>query len=162
MSEIKRETIGKMVSDLKKKEPETRDPIEIGRAASKSFEKVFMETLDAAKKEFIDDFYIEVITTKDRILDRVIRNRLVARRSCPTPTYDHAVYKYHHDDERIEFLWVVPAKDICSMFKEHALEIVKDERELRDFALDFLDGTLLKRCKQLNGEKSDSNILENV
>ena len=156
------ETIGKIALDLMQKEPETRDPVEIQREAHKDYEKTVYESIENGKKAFPGDFYLAVLTTKERLLERVIRNRFVLRLSCPTPEYDQAAYKYNKANDMIEFLWVIPSKEGCEILKEHALEVVPEERQLRDFAIAFFDGTLLKRCKKLNNEKVDSNILETV
>lgn len=153
------ETIGKIVYDLMKKEPATKDPIEIQREAHKDYEETVYDTLEKGKKAFPGDFYLAVLTTKERILKRVIRNRFVLRLSCPTPEYDQTAYRYNKADDMVEFLWVIPSKEACWYLKEFALDVVPEERALRDFSIAFLDGSLLKLSKKLNNEKDDSNIL---
>lgn len=153
------ETIGKIVHDLMQKEPETLDPIEIQREAHKGYEQTVYESIENGKKAFPGDFYLAVLTTKERLLKRVIRNRFVLRLSCPTPEYDQTVYKYGKSDDIVDFLWVIPSKEACSMLVEHSLEVVPEERQLRDFAIAFLDGSLLKIAKKMNHERADSNII---
>jgi hypothetical protein len=101
---------------------------------------------------YYGDFYLVVETKKEPKMQNVLRNYFFHRSSCPTPTYDNTVYKYHKADDRIEFLWVLPSKQVCKMIKDYAVELSADQRELVKFVLDDADGTLLKRCKQLNGE----------
>src|ERR1700691_2980131 len=109
---MNRETVGKISSELLQKEPETRDPIEIQREVHKQYEAEIFECIERGKKLFPGDFYVEVVTKKERLMQNVLRNYYFPILACPTPTYDQTVYKYHFWDERIEFLWVVPAKDI--------------------------------------------------
>ena len=44
------------------------------------------------------------------------------------------------------------------LFKQNALQVVDEEKELLRFVLQFDDGTLLKLCKKLNGEETDTII----
>jgi hypothetical protein len=150
----KRETVGKIATDLLTKQPETQDPIELERAMHRDYERNITECIERGRKDFFDakQFYIVVDTKKERLLNNVIRNYFYIRRSCPTPNYDQTVYQYTVSDDRITFLWTLPARDICEMFKQNILEIHPDERELLHFVLDFYDGNLDKRCKLLNGE----------
>ena len=45
------------------------------------------------------------------------------------------------------------------MLKKHALEVVPEERWLRDFVLQFADGTLYNLARKLNHEVADSPII---
>ena len=155
-----RDTVGKISQELLQKEPETRDPIEIQREVHKQYEKNIIDCIDRHKGVYTGDFYLEVITKKERLMQNVLRNYFFATQECPTPTYDQTVYKYHRATDTPEFLWVVPAKDICEMLTINAIDVAKSERELLNFVLEFNDGTLLKRAKKLNGECEDSPLLE--
>lgn len=157
---MNRDTVGKISAELSQKTPETRDPIELEREMHKDYENHIYQCIERYKKEFPGDFYLVVITKKERLMQNVLRNLFTARLSCPTPDYDQAVYKYHRKDDLLEFLWVVPAKDICEYFREHALEVAPQERALRDMVLEFYDNTLLNLAKKLNGEMSDSLLIE--
>lgn len=157
---MKRETLGKIATDLQQQEAPTRDPIELEREMHKDYEKNISECIDAHLSTYVGDFYVEVITKKERLLQNVLRNYFFATQACPTPTWDQTVYKYHRATGHVEFLWVIPAKDICEMFTLNAMEIDKSERELLKFVLDFNDGTLLNLAKKLNGECVDSPLLE--
>lgn len=151
-----RETVGKIAVDLMAKEPETKDPIEQMREQLSEYEKNFYECLAAHKSVFPGDFYIVVLTKKEPLMQNVLRNYFMARQSCPTPDYDQAVYRYIRADERIDFLWIIPSRDTCKLFKKNALQIHPTERELLNFVLAFADGSLFKLCKELNGEKDNS------
>lgn len=69
------------------------------------------------------------------------------------------MYKYHRESGSIEFIWVVPAKDMCQYYKENALVISKEEHDLRNFVLEFYDNTLLRVAKKLNNEEPNSPFL---
>lgn len=155
-----RETVGKIALDLQQQKPDTLDPIEIEREAHKDYaNNIYLCLEDGKKVHCQSDFYIVVETKKERLLDNVIRNYFFHRKSCPTPNYDQTTYKYNWKLDQIFFLWVVPSKDTCEIFKNNALKIVPEEKELLGFVLDFEDGTLLKLAKRLNNEKVDSILL---
>lgn len=148
----KEKTVGQSSLDLLKKDPETRDPIELEREIHKGYENHIIECVERSKKIYLTDFYVVVETKKERLMPNVIRNYIFGRTSCPTPSYDQTVYKYHKKDDRVEFLWVIPSKDTCELLRNNALIVVESEKRLLKFVLDFYDNTLLNYAKKLNGE----------
>lgn len=159
MRKKKTKTVGHEARDLLLKTPESTDPIELEREMHKDYEANIEECIKACLKEYDWDFFVIVTTKKERLMPNVLRNYFFGRKSCPSPEYDQAVYHYHRKEGIVEFLWVVPSKDTCEMMKTHALEVAPEERELRDFVINFYDGTLLQLSKRLNGEKEDSPFL---
>lgn len=157
----KKKAVGAYAAELQQKEQETRDPIEIQREVHKDYEKHFMEALDTGKKNYPGDFFIVVTTKMERLMQNVIRNYFFPRQSCPTPEYDQAVYRYDRQSEMVEFLWVLPAKDVCEHLRINALMVAPEERELLFFVLSFYDGTLMVKAKKLNNELADSPLLNN-
>jgi hypothetical protein len=156
----KKETVGKLALDLQQQIPDTTDPIEIEREAHKDYaDNVFNCLADGKKVYPQSDFYIVVETKKERLLTNVLRNYFFHRRSCPTPNFDQTVYKYTWNNDHLSFLWVVPSKDTCKLFKDNVLRIASEERDLLKYVLDFEDGTLLKLAKELNNEQIDSNLI---
>lgn len=158
---MKRETVGKISSELLQKEPDTRDPIELQREMDKEYEEAVLECVERCKKEYISDFYVVVLTKKERLMQNVVRRYYFGRLSCPTPEYDQVVYRYSKEDDKIDFLWVVPAKDICELLKANATQVDPAEWALLDYVLRFYDGELDDWAKELNGEKADSLLIEN-
>ncbi len=156
---MERETVGKISSDLMQKAPESRDPIELEREMHKDYEKNLFLCAENHKQHLFGDFYIEVITKKEPLMQNVLRNYFLAVQACPSPNYDQTVYRYHRSNDTIEFLWVIPAKDICEMLTFNALQVPESERELLKFVLEFNDGTLLRLAKKLNGEEENSPFL---
>lgn len=156
----KRDPIGKLAIDLQQKPADTTDPIEIEREVHKDYVEQIYECVTDGKKVYPHtNFYVVVLTKKERLLENVIRNYFFHRLSCPTPEYDQTVYNYNWKNDHVSFLWVVPSQDTCQIFKDNAIKIVPEERDLLRYVLDFEDGTLLKLAKQLNNEQIDSNLI---
>ena len=149
---MNKKTVGQTSVELLQKEPETRSPIDIQREVHKEWDKELFECIDRGKKDISGDFFVVVITKKEKLMPNVLRNYFGFRRSCPTPDWDQAVFHYHAEGDRIEFLWVVPSKDTCELFEQNVLQIADAEKELLRYVLDFKDGTLMSKAKQLNKE----------
>lgn len=150
---MQRETVGKLSLDLIDGASELdHSSTEQMQQQLEDYERNVLECIESGKKTYPHDFYIVVETKKEPKLQNVLRNYFFHRSTCPTPTYDNVVYKYHKNDERVEFLWVLPSKETYKMMLNHALEIDADQRQLLQFVLDDQDGTLLRICKSLNGE----------
>lgn len=154
-----RETVGKLSSELLIKSAQPIDPIEQGRVMTEDYLDNLLECCNTYKKTTTDNFYMVVITKKEPLMPNVLRNYFFARRSCPTPDYDQAVYKYDARDETIEFLWVIPSKWTCLYLREHAKEVVAEEWSLLSYVLKFANGELWNLAKQLNNEQKDSPVL---
>lgn len=142
-----RETVGKISSELLKKTAVTNDPIEIERAMHEGYVKNILECINDAPNSYGDAYFIVVITKKEPLMPNVLRNYFLARKSCPTPDYDQAVYLYNKILEELTFLWVIPSKDACLYLKDNALSVSEEEKPLLRFVLDFADGTLYKLSK---------------
>lgn len=157
---MKRETVGKIASDLLQKEPDSLSPIENMREQLTEYEKNLFECVERYKNHFPLNFFIVVITKKEPLMPNVLRNYFYARMTCPTPDYDQTVYHYKHKEESLTFLWVIPSRDTCHLLKDNALEVHPDEKELLGFVIKFSDGSLYKFAKKLNGEDEDSPLLQ--
>ena len=155
-----RDTIGKISSDLLSKEKDnTHSAEEQMREQLGDYEKNVEEAIRAGKKRYTTDFFIVVLTKKERLMKNVLRSYFFSRSSCPTPEWDQAVYHYHAEPDHLDFLWVIPSRDTCRTLKDNALQIPQSERLLLDFVFAFEDGSLLGKAKKLNGEMDDSLLL---
>ena len=150
---MKRDTVGKISSELLIKDPDSRNPIELEQEMHTDYDKHIYDCVETSRHIYPGNFYVVVIVKKEPLMQNVLRNYFFSRSTCPAPDYDQTVYFYDRQEERIEFLWVIPSKDTCLYMKEHALEIPFDEHELLKFVLDFSDGTLYKKARHLNGEE---------
>lgn len=148
----KRKTAGEHYLELMQKNPEEIDVVEMQQEMQKDWMKNIIECVDTNKKKFPGDFYVVIETKREVILSNVIRNYFIGRQSCPTPNYDNTVWKYHRDEDRLEFLWVIPSRETCYTYLGQKDKVDPSEYELLKLIQDFADGTLLKKCKELNGE----------
>lgn len=152
MEEKNRKTTGQLYIDALEREDHPVEVEELRRYYHRDYEKNMYECLERGKKEFNGDFFIHVETKREKLTPNVIRNYFIAKQTCSTPWYDQTLYKYHQKDDRIEFLWVVPSKPTCIDYRNNALDAGDEEKHLLKYILDYYDGTLLSRCRELNGE----------
>ena len=124
------------------------------------YDRNLYECVERCKKDYSGDFFVVVLTKKEKLLENVIRNFFYGRLSCPTPDYDQTVYRYVREEDVIEFIWVIPSRQTCFWLKDNVLSILPEERELLNFVLQFADGTLYKLAKKLNKEQDDSILIE--
>jgi len=155
----KRDKVGKIATDLLAKADDKHTVIDQMEENLTDYDKNIWLCVEDAKKKYPNNFYIVVETKKERLLENVIRNFFFSRFSCPTPTWDQTVYKYHRKRDFLEFLWVVPSKDTCKYLTFNQMDVVESERELLKFVLSYNDGTLLKVAKKLNGEADTSPLI---
>lgn len=156
----KRDTIGKISSELLTKDSPTNSPIELEREMHTEYDSNLHQCVENSKSNYPKDFYIVVITKRERLMPNVFRNYFFARQSCPTPEWDQAVYYYRRSSESIDFMWVVPDKETCFYLRTHALHVSPEEKQLLQFVLDFEDGTLLTISKKLNREQEASPLID--
>jgi hypothetical protein len=153
---MERDTVGKISTELIAKSDDKHTVIDQMHEQLSEYDQTLHDTVELGKKTYPDDFYVVVLTKKERLMENVIRNYFIPRGSCPTPEWDQAVYRYHKPADRVGFLWIVPSRDTCSYMRNNANVLPKEQYELLTYVLQFEDGTLLKLSKQLNGEHVDS------
>lgn len=151
----KRDTVGKISSELIHQDDPNHTPIDQMRENLTEYDNNIWTCVENGKKNINGDFYVVVVTKKERLMQNVIRNYFFYVYACPTPTYDQTVYKYHRADNKVDFLWVVPSKDSCEFIRDNALTLPDDQKELIKFVMDFYDDTLLNLAKKLNNEVTD-------
>lgn len=158
-SEDGRETVGKVSSDLLQKDMGPQTVVDMQREMQKDYLKNLVDCINNHKNVFPSDFFIVVISKNERLMPNVFRGYFLARLSCPTPEYDQTVFKYNKDAEYVEHIWTIPSQDACNYLHENAKYVVTEEQELLQYVLRFLDGSLLKLSKQLNGEEPDTPFI---
>ena len=156
----KRTTVGAHSLKLSQKAPDAQNAIDQMRESLTDYDANIHECVKTHRKVFDGNFYVVVISKKERLMQNVIRGYFTARQSCPTPDFDQAVYLYRRDSDDLEFMWVIPSAQAVNYMKSNAQYVPTKQYSLLGFVLSFLDGSLLKLSKELNGEKKDSNILE--
>lgn len=157
----KKPTLGKIAVELDQKSHQnTHTAYDQMLESLTDWDKNLFDCVSDFKSKHMDNFYVVVITKKERLLPNVLRNYFMARISCPTPDYDQTVYRYSLQDDIIDFIWTIPSKEACIHITNHAMQLMSEESQLVQFVLDFADGTLFKLSKKLNGEQLDSPLLE--
>lgn len=152
----KKLTAGMLLSELREQDSVIEDARELQERNHKEYEEKIYQVLNTAKRDHPNtDIFIVVLTKYEKHLD-VPRYYFFYRLSCPTPTYDQVVYKYHHATDHIEFIWVVPDKVTCEDYSRDRLMVPPTHQQLLYFVLSFYDGTLDNKCKELNGEKKEA------
>lgn len=153
-------TVGAHSLELSKKGPVTHSAEEQMREQLEDYDKNVHECVQSNLGTFDGDFYVVCLTKRERLMQNILRGYFFARQSCPTPDFDQAVYRYIKKDNHLEFLWVIPAADKVNFMKNNPNAVDPSKYALLGFVLKFADGSLLRRSKQLNCEKRDSNIIE--
>lgn len=131
-----------------------------GIAENAKYIENLKEAVDRGIKQYEGDFFVTVLTKRERLLSNVIRFYYIPRQSCPTPNYDQSVYKYHRDKEEIEYIWTVPDPETCQVYLDNALQVAPEEKDLLRMIISFANGSLTDYCQELNGEKYQSLELE--
>jgi hypothetical protein len=151
-------TVGQAALELSQKVPDTLDPVEIQREAHKDWEDHIFACMEKGKKMFPGDFFvvIQLRAEKGITTGNVFRYQFHTNLACPTPNYDQTVYHYHRYKDLLEYLWCIPDRHTSWLFKENALIIADEEKQLLKHILDFDDGTLERLAKKLNNEPEDS------
>jgi hypothetical protein len=145
-------TAGEISQELIEQDLQTTCAQEQGQQMTKTYVDELLQALQRGKKTWKEDFFIEVLTKRERLLTNIIRNYFVPRTTCPTPNYDQAVYHYIKKDDYLVLLWVLPDRDYAFDLKNNALTLDREYHELLGFILDFADGKLLQKAKILNRE----------
>ena len=118
-----------------------------------------IECVENGKKNRFGDFFVEVITKKEKLLSNVLRNYFINRGTCPTPDFDQTVFRYNRADDNVEFLWCVPAPSVCIELMQDIKNTPPEEEELVNTIINFSNGTLLERARKYNKETSDAFIV---
>jgi len=148
-----RESAGKISQDLLQKAPESTDVREIGREMTKGYMEELFTTIADGKTKYTGDFFVVVLTKRERLMTNVIRNFFFHRNTAPTPDYDQAVYHFKKSDDETELLWVIPNRELAYHLRDNALTLDKEYKELLGYVLDFDDKTLFKKAQKLNNEE---------
>lgn len=160
MTNEKRDTVGKIATELQTKAIDnTHSAHEQMQEQLSEYDTNLASCVQEARKTKTGDFYVVVLTKKERLLENVLRNYFFSRNSCPTPDYDQAVYFYSSKTQELKFMWVIPSKHTCEYMRDNAKLIDPSEHELLRFVLSFYDGYLLKLVKKLNGETETTGQL---
>lgn len=106
------------------------------------------------------NFYILALTRIIKLAKDMPRIQWYKTQDCPHPSFSQTVFKYNYLDDSVDELWTLPSEEMANTMRYQVLDINPLERERYQDVRDYFDGTLLKLCKNLNGEQRDTNLLE--
>jgi hypothetical protein len=160
-------TVGQVSADLLQKNP-SGGVLYVDQAKEmlKDYMPNVIKCVNTHRKEFPGkDFYIKVLHKIERVFKsggftNVLHPYYIGTLACPTPNYDQDLFKFHLEKEELEFIWSIPCREVCLYYLENKEIIPPEEWFVLKTVLEFEDGTLFKKAKKLNGEKSDSGLLE--
>jgi hypothetical protein len=125
---------------------------ELNNEKNKNYMATVIDTALKSKNKYDDNYYVVVLTKRERLISRAIRNLFFTTQACPTPSYEQAVYMFNPDDEVLDFLWIVPSKEMCNKMYQQRYFIELQSDPLLPFVIDFVEGKLLEKAKFLNNE----------
>jgi len=163
MKKEKRQTTGKVIYDHIAKNWDKSDdstPIEQAQERSKKYRERLIKCVEDHKKIFDGDVWVDVQKkTETAFMKKAHRLYFIAKQACPSPTNDQDVFRYNRKDDCIQYIWSVPDEAHCQMMMDDPLGVPADQRDLLNFVIDFREGRLLQRAKELNGETKVSPII---
>lgn len=149
----KREKLGKLAVEAMNKPLETTDAREQGAEMTKPYLEELRKSMEEGKVKFSDkDFFITVLTKREKLLQNVIRNYFIVRSTCPTPDYDQAVWHYKKEFDNVGFIWCIPSKTFCDHLVEEGYSLSPEYFELLQTVYDFRDGKLMEKAILFNRE----------
>lgn len=154
------ERVGEKAIDLRVKSDMQTDAIELereihqGTNSKKSYEEEIWTTIDRGLSDssISGDFFIVVLFKKERHLQNIIRHYFFYRKTCPTPTYDQTVYKYHRHSKEVEYIWTVPDNVTCLNLPLCKHDLPDEHQRLVHMIEAFRCGDLDRYCAKLNNE----------
>lgn len=145
----------------------------VASLAPATMESIF-ERVDKEINNYVHRFFIEVIPRLELSLQNAIndgngdmdqplqtaRAQIVVHAQCPSPKPDHSIWMYTKSSAQLDLLWSLPMEEVCEIYRENAVHVVKEEWHLLSFILQYYSGKLMQLAKKLNGERHDSVALE--
>jgi hypothetical protein len=125
-----------------------------GVCSKKSYEEEVWDCVDRALKDTNvgTEFFVVVLSKKERLLQNVVRQFFFYRNSCPTPEYDQTVYRYIKKDDELEFLWCIPNNSLAAAMTYYPDNFTAEQQALVQYVKDFNSGKLDIKARQLNKE----------
>ena len=143
--------IGAQLAEKETKIDHSRVTIrELSNEMNKDYMSTLIDTALEGKKKYTGTFYVVVLTKRERLIAMSLRNYFIARKSCPTPNYEQAVYRFNAKDEALDFIWMVPSKDLWDSMYLHRLDLELQSDSLLPHVVDYVEGKLFDKTIKLN------------
>lgn len=163
MEERTREKAGKVIYDHLVKNWDETDgstPREQAEERMKGYRRDLIKCVEDHKNIYTGDVWVDVQKKTEKIgMGKTHRLYFIGKQACPSPTNDQDVFRYNRKEDRIEYMWSVPDEAHCQKMMNDPLGIPPEAKELLGYVIDFKEGRLLKRAKELNGETKESPII---
>lgn len=123
----------------------------------REIDKQYFEQIEECVKKhkgklgFTGDFFITVISKKERVMENVIRRYFIARESLPTPNYDQTVWRFNQKVGDLQYIWTIPDHNTCQEMFNNPMKVPESEDWLLQMVQMFMTGRLYHAtCKQFN------------
>jgi len=145
---MKKKTVGEEAVKLLNNVDQKQGIVDTQREIDKDYFESLENCVSKAKlDDFPDEFFVVVISKKERVLENVIRRYFVARRTLPTPDYDQTVWR--HKSGKLDYIWTVPDHNTCQEINISNPRI--GEEKLHRMAKLFIQGRLYHAaCNNFN------------
>lgn len=149
---MKKKTAGQIINEqTDNKQPDDATPNELAeQMLNTEFESWLNTWIKKGKEGYAGDFFIILNLKLEQSLKNSPHILPELRQTCPDPFYDQSVWHYHRNDDYAEYLWTIPDFVTAKLYHDDPINCPKDERELRDYVLNFFDGTLQKKANAIN------------
>lgn len=157
--------VGQQVAEHNAKNLQFEDDIReytlsMGKEQRRRLEAFAIETSQRTRFKH-KNFYISLVVTVDPLLQEPKWIVLPARISCPTPCYQHTVFKYHWVSGDLEYLWHIPSKAKAMHIQKNLKDYYENPstRTVAAFVDSAHSGRLLRWVIKENGEKPDALVM---
>jgi hypothetical protein len=155
---MENKTVGQRYVDTRSKEQDKINVFEAVSVVGFDFMTKLVEMVEQDKHKAPTDFFVEVCILMNPVFKDIPEYKMISRHTCPTPFPDRSVFHYIKKEDRLEFLWHVPAHEECAYYMNNKMFLHPSEYEALKNVEDYLDGTLLQKAKKLNGEINDYEL----
>ena len=152
--------IGELYLKAHEKNQETVELRELQREFNKDYMDNLIEAALSGKKRHPDaeKYFVVVLMKRERLMKKVLRNYFTTRVTCPTPAHDQTVYIFNPKTEDLQFLWVIPAKEICERIYSQKYSLNHTYDKLMPYVVDFMEGKLHRKEQELNKNFDERNL----
>jgi hypothetical protein len=116
------------------------------------YESHVHDAVHRGKKLYTGNFFVDVLTKRERIMSTHFRNYFIPRQTCPTPHLEQSVFMYNAKSDRIEYMWSLPDASAVRLMIKNKKILDPQMLQLLQFVLDFASGHLDKKAMSLNNE----------